>query len=115
MVKSALVGQPPLTESDYLIVKGNLLAMGKVGVDPSKGLTIPPFRPPPDQYHFETRGPAIIAVSSIVIVLMLLVTVARLLVRRLKKDVRFGLDDWLMVPALVCFCCCLGINKPLTL
>ena len=101
MVRSALVGQPPLTESDYLIVKGSLLAVGKVDLDPSKGLKIPPFRPPPEQYHFETRGPAIIAVSSVVIVIMLSVTVARLLVRRFKKDVRFGLDDWLMVPALV--------------
>ena len=102
MVKSALVGQPPLTESDYLIVKGSLLASGMVDADPSKGLKIPPFRPSPGLYHFETRGPAIIAVSSIVIVIMLSVTVARLLVRRVKKDVRFGLDDWLMVPALVC-------------
>lgn len=101
MVRSALVGQPPLTDDDFWIVKGNLLLTGLTKLDPHKGLKIPPFRPPPDQYHFQTRQPAIIAVSSVLIVVMLVVTVARLMLRKLKKDMKFGLDDWFMIPALV--------------
>ncbi|KAI4113136.1 MAG: hypothetical protein LQ345_005818 [Seirophora villosa] len=101
MDQSAFIGQPPLTEDDRWIVKGALMAAGLVTADPSKGLKLRPARPPPDQYRFETRGPAIIAVSSVVIVIMFLVTVTRLLVRKLRKELKFGLDDWLMVPALI--------------
>lgn len=101
MVRSALVGQPPATDEDLWIVKGNLLLTGLTKLDPHKGLMIPPFRPPPDKYHFQTRQPAIIAVSSVLIVVMLVITVARLLLRRLKKEMKFGPDDWLMIPALI--------------
>lgn len=103
MVQSTFIGQPPSTEDDRWIVKGALLAAGLVEADPNKGLKLPPARPPPDQYRFETRGPAIIAVSSVVIAIMFIVTTARLLVRKFRKELKFGLDDWLMVPALVCF------------
>lgn len=103
MVNSALIGRPPLTDSDYWIVKGNQLLSGKTNLDPSKGLKIPPLRPSPDQYRFESRGPAIMAVSSVVIVIMFSVTMARFMLRKFIKELRFGLDDWLMVPALVCY------------
>ncbi|KAI4282101.1 MAG: hypothetical protein L6R38_003185 [Xanthoria sp. 2 TBL-2021] len=102
MVNSALIGRPPLTDSDYWIVKGNQLLSGKTNLDPSKGLKIPPLRPSPDQYRFESRGPAIMAVSSVVIVIMFSVTMARFMLRKFIKELRFGLDDWLMVPALIC-------------
>ncbi|KAL9007933.1 MAG: hypothetical protein Q9173_006892 [Seirophora scorigena] len=101
MVQSAFIGQPQMTEDDRWIIKGALMAAGLVKADPSKGLKLPPARPPPDQYRFETRGPAIIAVSSVVIVIMFLVTVAGLLVRKFRHELQFGLDDWLMVPALI--------------
>ncbi|KAL9622530.1 MAG: hypothetical protein Q9204_008021 [Flavoplaca sp. TL-2023a] len=101
MVSSALIGQPPLTDSDYWIVKGNQLLSGKSNLDPSKGLKIPPLRPPPDQYRFETRGPAITAVSAVIFVIMISVTMARFMLRKFMKELKFGLDDWLMVPALV--------------
>ncbi|KAI4189306.1 MAG: hypothetical protein LQ348_003815 [Seirophora lacunosa] len=101
MVQSAFIGQPPLAEDDRWIVKGALMAAGLVTADPSEGLKLPPARPSPDQYRFETRGPAIIAVSSVVIVIMFLVTVARLLARKFRKELKFRLDDWLMVPALI--------------
>lgn len=101
MPGSALVGEPPATPNDLLIVRGALLSAGLVGVDPSKGLHLPPFRPPPSEYHFQTRAPAVIAVCSVCIVLMFTATVARLMVRRLKNDVKLGLDDWLIIPALV--------------
>ncbi len=101
MVSSALVGQPPLTDSDYWIVKGNQLLSGKGNLDPSKGLKFPPLRPPPYQYRFETRGPTITAVSAVVFVIMFSVTIARFMLRKFMKELKFGLDDWLMVPALV--------------
>lgn len=103
MVVSALIGQPPLTPDDYLIVRGLLLSARRVNVDPAKGLHLPPFRPPPDQYHFQTRGPAVIAVCSVLMVVMVSATVGRLLVRYFKKGLRPGLDDWLIIPALVRF------------
>jgi len=103
MVVSALIGQPPLTPDDYFIVRGLLLNAGLVNVDPGKGLHLPPFRPPPNQYHFQTRGPAILAVCSVLIVVMLSATVGRLLVRHFKKGPSPGLDDWLIIPALVRF------------
>ena len=102
MVKSALIGQPPLTQDDYWIIKGNLLTSGFLKADPTKGLQIPPFRPPPSEYVFETRGQAIMAVPAVGLIVIFIVTVARLLVRKLKKDLEFGLDDWLIVLALVC-------------
>ncbi|KAL8880640.1 MAG: hypothetical protein Q9192_007976 [Flavoplaca navasiana] len=101
MVSSALIGQPPLTDSDYWIVKGNQLLSGKSNLDPSKGLKIPPLRPPPDQYRLETRGPAITAVSAVIFVIMISVTMARFMLRKFMKELKFGLDDWLMVPALI--------------
>lgn len=64
-------------------------------------LHIPPRRPPPDEYHFQTRGPAVIAVCSVAMAVMIFVTVARLMVRKLRKDLKFGLDDWLIMPAMV--------------
>ncbi|KAL9593720.1 MAG: hypothetical protein Q9219_007417 [cf. Caloplaca sp. 3 TL-2023] len=108
MVRSAFVGQPPLTDDDYWTVKGSLLAAGLMKLDPNKGLKLPPPRPPPDQYHFETRGPAIMAVSAVLIAIMIGVTVARLMLRGLKRDMKFGMDDWLIMPSLV-----LGILWPI--
>lgn len=86
---------------DYWIVRGNLLSYGLINLDPSKGLQIPPFLPPPDQYHFQSRGPAIIGACSIIVVIMLSVIVARLLVRKFRKDLTFGKDDYLIIPAVV--------------
>jgi len=103
MVVSALIGQPPLTPDDYLIVRGLLLNAGLVNVDPAKSLHLSPFRPPPDEYHFQTWGPAVLAVCSVLMVVMLSATVDRLLVRHFKKGLSPGLDDWLIIPALVRF------------
>lgn len=101
MTISALIGQPPKTEDDYWIVRSLLLVAGLNNVDPKLGAKIPPARPPPDRYHFETRGPGIIAGMSVCIVIMVSVTVARLLLRWFKGSVRFGADDWLIIPGAV--------------
>ena len=101
MVQSALVGQPPLTDNDLWIVKGDLLITGYTSADPTKGLMIPPFRPPLNLYHFESRQSAMVASSSVGIIAMIFFTGARLMVRKFMKDLKFGLDDWLIIPALV--------------
>ena len=103
---SALIGQPPLTDDDYWIVRGLLLAAGLTDVHPEKGAKIPPPRPPPDVYHFETKGPAIIAGCSVSIALMMLFTVTRLVVRCTERRLHFGNDDWFIIPACVSLMCC---------
>ena len=98
---SALIGQPPLTDDDYWIVRGMLLVAGLENVDPHEGAKLPPARPPPDVYHFETRGPAILAGCAVSIALMLLFTGTRLVVRCTERSLHFGRDDWFIIPACV--------------
>lgn len=100
---SAFIGQPPATQDDYWVVRSLLLAAGLSDVDPNQGAKIPPPRPPPHLYRFETKGPAIIAGASISITLMVVVTLTRLLFRWFGPGVRFGADDWLIIPGVVCY------------
>jgi hypothetical protein len=93
MTDSAFFGQPPNTADNYWIVRSLLLSAGLTGADPKLGILSGPPRPPPDQYHFETRRPGLIAGSSVCIVVMVLVTVTRLLYRRFNTSVQFGADD----------------------
>jgi hypothetical protein len=99
---SALVGSPPATQDDYWIVRSLLLVAGIPNPDPSKGAKIPPARPPPERYHFETNGPRIIAGSAVSLVVMALFTGTRLLLRSQKAGLKFGLDDWFIIPGAVC-------------
>ena len=103
MPDSALIGTPPATESDYWIVRSFLLTAGipAENVDPSQGASFPPFRPPPDQYVFETRGPEMIISASIAIFMMLLFTITRILLRSFKTGLQWGADDYLIVPGVV--------------
>lgn len=95
---SALIGQPPNTEEDYWIVKGILTRFGLPG-DPALGIAVPPVRPP--DAHFENRGPRIIATNSVVIVLVILITGSRVLVRALHRGLKWGWDDWVIILASV--------------
>ena len=101
MTGSALFGQPPNTESDYWIVRSILHSAGLNNVDPERGAKIPPPRPSPAQYHFETKGPGIIAGMSVSIVIMVAITGSRLLLRLFKTGLRWGSDDWLIIPGVV--------------
>ena len=98
---SALIGQPPATQDDYWVVRGILNAIGLTDVDPKMGAPIPPKRPPPEIYHFETRGPGIVAGMSVSIGLMITFTGTRLMLRAMRKTLHFGPDDWMIIPALV--------------
>lgn len=101
MANSAFFGQPPSTSDDYFIVRALLRSAGLDNIDPNIGSKIPPARPPPDQYQFETRGPGIIAGLSVCIVVMSVVTGSRLVFRWCGASVRFGWDDWLIIPGAV--------------
>lgn len=100
MTVSAHFGEPPATQDDYWVVKG-MMQSAHLTLDPAKGMKALPPRPPPDQYHFESLGPTIIARCSVAIFFMVLITGMRLGLRLFKKELRFGADDWLIIPAAV--------------
>lgn len=97
---SAYFNTPPANELDERICAGLLLLTGLTPniKDPKDGVTIPPFRPT-ENYHFETKGPAIIAALSVCIVLLTIIAFLRLGIRLFVHAVRFGADDWLVIPA----------------
>ncbi|KAK7187987.1 hypothetical protein DPSP01_003127 [Paraphaeosphaeria sporulosa] len=97
---SAFFNTPPANELDERIAAGLLLLIGLTPniKDPKHGVTIPPFRPT-ENYHFETKGPAVIVALSVCMVILTLVTFLRLGIRIFVHGVRFGADDWLIIPA----------------
>jgi hypothetical protein len=97
---SAYFNTPPANEFDERIAAGLLLLTGFTPnvKDPKHGVTIPPFRPT-GNYHFETRGPVVILALSVCMVVLTLLTFLRLGIRLFVRDVRFGADDWLIIPA----------------
>ena len=99
MPKSAVIGQPPNTNNDYYIVKA-LLRKFHLERDPAKGVS---FGPPPPNLNHDSRGPQILAGSIVFLILSTLVTGSRLLIRGLYNQVKWGLDDWFIIPALVCY------------
>lgn len=101
MEGSAFLGQPPRTQDDYYIAKGFLRLLGLLGVDAHMGLPVDPPRPPPNRYHFETRGPGMTAGASVSIAIMIFVTVTRLCLRYFRPRLIWGWDDWLIIPGVV--------------
>lgn len=100
MTGSALFGTPPITEDDLWIVKGVYRFLGLTGkVDPKKGLPLKAKKPP--NYVFESWGDYAIRTSAALIVLMVLITGSRLLLRATRRDLRWGPDDWVIIPAAV--------------
>lgn len=100
MTDSALWGKPPNSERDYLIVRG-LLFFYKFPLSTDPGLGVPTHQHAPLDYHFETRGPGVIAGLIVAILLSFFITGTRLLLRSCRKDLRWGLDDWVIIFAAV--------------
>ena len=98
---SADINTPPANYHDAQIVKGMLLLAGIIpnASQVAQGVIIPPFRPP--NYHFETKGTRIIAGLSVCIVIIVVVTLTRLYLRLFVRSLKFGADDYLMIPALI--------------
>lgn len=101
MKGSAKYGTPPNTETDLWIVKGiiKLFHIPPGVIDPTKGFPLR-IHPPPN-YHYERRGIRAIASVSVVITLIVLITGGRLLLRWKRRDLRWGPDDWVIIPAAV--------------
>ena len=99
MGHSAYLSTPPANDLDRKIVKGMYLSFGMVpnGTMLAEGVIIPPFRP--NNYHFETRAPGIIAGLSVCIAIIITVTLTRLYLRFFVRSLRFGPDDYIMIPA----------------
>lgn len=98
MTGSALYGQPPNDQKDYMIIQGLLVSYGfPESTDPARGLPTRQHAPP--NYRFETRGPGVIEGLVVALVLSFLITGTRLLLRAGRKDLRWGLDDWVIIPA----------------
>lgn len=95
---SALIGTPPHTQEDYYIVLGIFRRFGFKG-DPAQGAKFPPARPVDDHYH--SRGPGYIGEFSVLIFLTVFIVGSRLLIRALSRAVKWGWDDWLIIPAAV--------------
>ena len=100
---SALLGHPPANDDDRLIVRAFYVLIGKPDTDTSKGFKSPTPRPPPGQYRRESRGPDILAYCSTCIFIMVLITGMRLALRMRSYKLRFGWDDWVIIPAAVSF------------
>ena len=99
MGDSALVGQPPANDRDYWIVKGLYATIGKPDADASKGIVLPPPRPPHPSHH--TKGPSVIAGLAVCIFVCIAITAGRVLARYLLQTSRLGWDDFFIVIAAV--------------
>ena len=105
MTGSAVIGQPPNNQDDFYIVRGLMRVMGLPDgvLDPAKGLQIPMKRPASDQYpiSYPNKGPGVIAALSVAIALVTLITGARLQLRFFRKDLHWGWEDIVIIPAAV--------------
>ena len=101
MPRTPLFGQPPATQNDSFIIRGFARSAGipDAAFDPSHGFPSPVQRPP--NAHYESRGPSIIASTSVAMVLVILITGARLWLRCFRRDLKVGYDDWAIVPAML--------------
>lgn len=100
MAESAFVGTPPKTPSDLMIATGIYRSFGRwSGVDPSRGVTLLPVRPPDD--NDENKTAAILAGTALTIITMFVVTIIRLLLRLLVSRMTWGWDDWTVLFGVV--------------
>lgn len=98
MTQSALLGEPPNTEDDYYIVKGIIQRFHIHGLDPAKGIHLGAR---PLHAQNKSRAPQIIPGSIACIVLIIFITGSRLCIRALHPKVKWGWDDWLIIPGAV--------------
>ena len=106
MTGSAIIGQPPSNQDDFDIIRGLLRVMGIPDdlVDPAKGLPLPVKRPTDDHYpdSYPNQGPRIVAAMCVAILLVLAITGARVALRFFRRDLHWGWEDIVILPAAVC-------------
>lgn len=105
MAGSAFVGQPPTTSDDTKIIISiaRLSGIPTDMFDPSHGLPIPLMRPPTDHYpvDYPTHAPSSIAAMCMAIVLIIIITGIRVGLRFFRKDLHWGWEDIVIIPAAV--------------
>lgn len=99
MSHSAFLGQPPATRDDFYIIKGMYRAAYAFNKDPSKGYLFVPRKPA--DYEYNDKQASIIVGMAVAIFIMLSTTVLRLVLRQFKTGVRWGTDDWILIPGAV--------------
>ncbi|KAI5243437.1 hypothetical protein E4T43_04126 [Aureobasidium subglaciale] len=99
MSRSAYLGQPPATQDDFWIINGMYRAAYSFNKDPSKGYLFVPKKP--DHYEYDDKQAGIILGMAVAIAIMFLTTALRLALRQFKTGVRFGADDWILMPAVI--------------
>lgn len=99
MSHSAFLGQPPATQDDFYIIKGMYRAAYAFNEDPSKGYLFVPRKPA--DYEYNNKQASVIFGMAVAIVIMLLTTTLRLALRQFKTGVRWGADDWILIPGAV--------------
>lgn len=99
MSRSAFLGQPPASQDDFYIIKGMYRAAYAFNKDPSKGYLFVPRKPA--DYEYNDKQASIVVGMVVAIVIMLSTTVLRLALRHFKTGVRWGLDDWVLLPGVV--------------
>ena len=99
MAPSALLGQPPGNQDDWDIIRGMAKWTGIPDdvLNPSHGFPLTVSRPV--NSHYASRGPAMVASTVVAMVLMVLITGARLYLRYFRRDLKVGYDDFLIIPA----------------
>lgn len=94
---SALLGHPPISDTDKLIRRG-LVIVAPSQLNPNKSM---PFGPPrPNNYEFETHAPSLRSGQGIAIFFVILFTSLRIYTRLFRAK-HFGIDDWMIVPGAV--------------
>ena len=105
MPNSALIGQPPKTNDDYAIIVSlaHLSGIPDGFFDPSKGFPMPLLRPTSDHYpvSYPSHARETIAAISVAIFLLSLITGLRLGLRFFRRDLHWGWDDIVIIPAAV--------------
>ncbi|KAH0164812.1 hypothetical protein KCU67_g4982, partial [Aureobasidium melanogenum] len=99
MSRSAFLGQPPASQDDFYIIKGMYRAAYAFNKDPSKGYLFVPRKPA--DYGYNDKQASIVVGMVVAIVIMLSTTVLRLALRHFKTGVRWGLDDWVLLPGVI--------------
>ncbi|KAG9858161.1 hypothetical protein KCU68_g806, partial [Aureobasidium melanogenum] len=99
MSHSAYLGQPPATENDFYLIKGMYRAAYAFNKDSSKGYLFVPRKPA--DYEYNDKQASIIVGMVVAIVVMLSTTILRLALRHFKTGVRWGLDDWVLLPGVI--------------
>jgi hypothetical protein len=99
MSSSAFLGQPPASQDDFYTIKGMYRAAYAFNKDASKGYLFVPKKP--EDYEYTDKQAGIIIGLVAAIVVMLSTTILRLSLRQFKTGVRWGADDWILIPGVV--------------